>query len=99
MVSVHDNLKSGTAVYQFVRRVHYHRFVHRRGFYLIKIFDMKIIHNNSAGIDIGSEELYVSIDEGEVRKFGTFTQDIEALRDYLLINSIETVAMEATGIY
>jgi len=60
---------------------------------------MKLIHAKSAGIDIGSEELYVDIDDEKVRKFGTFTQDIESLRDFLLLNSIETVAMEATGIY
>jgi len=60
---------------------------------------MKLIHTKSAGIDIGSEELYLSIGKGEVKKYGTFTEDIEALRDYLLANSISTVAMEATGIY
>lgn len=60
---------------------------------------MKLIHENSAGIDIGSEDLFVSIDEGQVRKFGTFTQDIEDLKDYLLANCIVSVAMEATGIY
>lgn len=60
---------------------------------------MQLIHSRSAGIDIGSEELYVSIGKGKVTKFGTFTQDIEQLRDYLLSNSIESVAMEATGIY
>ena len=60
---------------------------------------MELIHSKSAGIDIGSEELYVSIGDGEVSKFGTFTQDIEELRDYLISNSIVTVAMEATGIY
>jgi transposase len=60
---------------------------------------MELIHSKSAGIDIGSEELYVSIGDGEVSKFGTFTQDIEELRDHLISNSIVTVAMEATGIY
>ena len=85
---------------QFVRRVHYHRFVHRRGFFHnLNFQSMELIHSKSAGIDIGSEELYVSIGDGEVSKFGTFTQDIEELRDYLISNSIVTVAMEATGIY
>lgn len=60
---------------------------------------MKLIHTKAAGIDIGAEELYVSVGKGEVKKFGTFTQDIEDLRDYLLSNSVITVAMEATGIY
>ena len=60
---------------------------------------MKLIHNGAAGIDIGSEKLFVSIGDGKVVSFGTFTEDLGFLRDYLLSNSINTVAMEATGIY
>jgi len=41
----------------------------------------------------------VSIEAQEVRCFFTFTEDFEKLRDYLVENSIETVAMEATGVY
>lgn len=60
---------------------------------------MKIIHSKAAGIDIGSEELFVSIGDGDVERFGTFTVDLGHLGDYLVDCGITTVAMEATGIY
>jgi len=60
---------------------------------------MEKIREKAAGIDIGARKVFVSIEGQEVRCFFTFTEDFEKLRDYLLENSIETVAMEATGVY
>lgn len=60
---------------------------------------MERIRSNCAGIDIGSEYVFTSIGQGKVVKHSTFTQDFQLLRDYLLKNRIETVAMEATGVY
>lgn len=60
---------------------------------------MKILHSHAAGIDIGSQELFVSIGSGTIMKFKTFTEDLIALSQYLKDNGIKTVAMEATGIY
>jgi transposase len=60
---------------------------------------MERIRVKTAGIDIGARKVFVSIEAQEVRCFFTFTEDFEKLRDYLLENSIETVAMEATGVY
>lgn len=60
---------------------------------------MERIREKTAGIDIGARKVFVSIEAQEVRCFFTFTEDFEKLRDYLLENSIETVAMEATGVY
>jgi hypothetical protein len=60
---------------------------------------MERIRENAAGIDIGAQKVFVSIDGQEVKCFFTFTEDFEKLRYYLLENAIETVAMEATGIY
>lgn len=58
---------------------------------------------HSAGIDIGAEELVAAIPpalgEETVRTFPTFTADLNELRDWLLENSITTVAMESTGTY
>ena len=34
-----------------------------------------------------------------VRKFGTFTPDLEALADWLAACGVDTVAMESTGVY
>ncbi len=48
---------------------------------------------------MAQRKVFVSIDGDEVRSFFTFTEDFENLREYLVDNSIETVAMEATGVY
>ena len=56
-----------------------------------------------AGIDIGNSAHYVTVAaelcSENVRKFGTFTADLESLADWLLGLGIESVAMESTGIY
>jgi transposase len=57
------------------------------------------IHVNGAGIDIGSKEIFVSIDGEQVVKFGTFTSDYHLCCKYLKDNGIESAAMEATGVY
>lgn len=60
---------------------------------------MKKIRENAAGIDIGAKKVFVSIEGQEVKSFFTFTEDLDQVRDYLLKHKIETVAMEATGVY
>lgn len=61
------------------------------------------INLNAAGIDIGAEEVWVAVppdrDEESVRSFPTFTADLYGLADWLKQCRIETVAMEATGVY
>lgn len=57
------------------------------------------IYPKSAGIDIGSEKVYVSVEDQPVRNFATFTASYRELSSYLKENSITHVAMEATGIY
>ncbi len=58
---------------------------------------------NAAGVDIGAEEIYVCVPadraEQPARMFPTFTVDLHALADWLAACSIETVAMESTGVY
>jgi transposase len=64
---------------------------------------LEIVNPNAAGIDAGSEHHYVSVPEERwpepVRKFGTFTADLNALADWLIACGITTVAIEATGVY
>lgn len=60
---------------------------------------MKKIRKNSAGIDIGSRKVFVGLENHEVVSFGTFTSDFKLLSQHLKSNGIETVAMEATGVY
>lgn len=54
---------------------------------------------NSAGIDIGSEKVFVGVESQPVRSYRTFTSSYHELADYLAANSITHVAMEATGVY
>lgn len=54
---------------------------------------------HAAGIDIGADKIFVSIEGQPVRSFDTFTYTLYQARDYLLEHRIETVAMEATGVY
>jgi len=64
---------------------------------------LTVLHPNAAGIDIGLEDLWVSVREDRdpepVRRFGTTTPDLMALADWLKVCGAETVAMESTGVY
>ena len=60
---------------------------------------MKRIRKNASGIDIGAKKVFVALENQPVVSYFTFTEDFETLRDYLLENKIESVAMEATGVY
>lgn len=57
------------------------------------------IVQNCAGIDIGSEKVFVCLETEEVKSFRTFTQSYRELGTYLKEHGIVHVAMEATGIY
>ena len=60
---------------------------------------MRTINQHAAGIDVGSEQLFVAVVGGPVQIFETFTESLHALRDCLLRQGVTTVAMEATGVY
>ena len=60
---------------------------------------MKKMRLNASGIDIGAKKLFVSIENQPVRSFETFTEDLRELATYLVSHHVETVAMEATGVY
>lgn len=60
---------------------------------------MKKIRKNTAGIDIGAKQIFVSIGEMEVKVFDTFTEDLISCGHYLKSHGVESVAMEATGNY
>lgn len=57
------------------------------------------IVKNCAGIDIGSEKVFVAIENQPVRSFRTFTASYKELGEYLKQHGVQSVAMEATGIY
>ena len=62
-----------------------------------------LTHPNAAGIDIGSAAHFVAVppdrDDEPVREFASFTADLHRLADWLDACSVDTVAMESTGVY
>lgn len=65
--------------------------------------EFNIINPNAAGIDISSKDYVVSVPEerckNNIRTFGAFTCDLEAIALWLVACKINSVAMESTGIY
>jgi transposase len=62
---------------------------------------MEVINANAAGIDIGSRSHFVAVGQGtaDVKEFGVYNEDLQAIAAWLKENEIETVAMESTGTY
>jgi len=65
---------------------------------------MSKMRSNAAGLDIGAHEIVGCVpgeDENtqEVRTFGTYTIDLQAIGEWFQEKEIESVAMESTGIY
>jgi transposase len=64
---------------------------------------LAIVNPNAAGIDVGNESHYVAVppdrDAAAVQEFGCWTADLERLCEWLQACRIETVAMQATGVY
>lgn len=62
-----------------------------------------ILNPDAAGIDIASKEHFVAVNPNSssepIRCFGSFTQDLNAIASWLKECNVNTVAMEATGIY
>lgn len=61
------------------------------------------VNLHAAGVDIGSREHWACVpreaSERPVRKFGTFTADLEAMAEWFKVCGVTSVAMEATGVY
>ena len=64
---------------------------------------LKVVHPNAAGLDIALSEIWAAVPPERtaepVRMFGTYTPDLAALADWLRACGVDTVAMEATGVY
>lgn len=60
---------------------------------------LTVTHLNAAGIDIGSASHFVAVppdrDDEPVREFPSFTDDLNALADWLDACGVDTVAMES----
>ncbi|WP_455283981.1 IS110 family transposase [Cupriavidus necator] len=60
---------------------------------------LPVLDDRATGIDVGSEKLHVSIAGDTPRVFGTMTQDVSTLINWLRDEGVRSVAMEATGVY
>ncbi len=62
-----------------------------------------VVNPNAGGVDAGSSGHFVSVPEhcaaDPVRTFGTFTRDLSAIADWFVECGVDTVAIEATGVY
>ncbi len=69
----------------------------------VTLDNLAVIHPNAAGLDIGSREIWACVPAGRdvetVKRFNTFTPDLQALADWLVACGVDTVAMESTGVY
>lgn len=63
--------------------------------------ELDIINFHCAGIDIGSKSHFVAIgqDLNDVKEFGVYAEDLEAICTWLKESGITSVAMESTGSY
>lgn len=60
---------------------------------------LPLIDPKATGIDVGSEQLHVSVGGGVPHVFGTMTSDVGGVTAYLTEQGVRSVAMEATGVY
>jgi transposase len=64
---------------------------------------LRVVHPQAAGIDIGSEEIWVAVAPARsrepVRRFGVYTADLQSVAAWLQACGVDTVALEATGVY
>jgi transposase len=57
---------------------------------------------HAGGVDVGSTAHYVCVGtdpDKDVRCFGTFTADLNAMADWLKERGVTTIALESTGVY
>jgi transposase len=68
---------------------------------------MEVVHRRCAGVEVHKKNVVVCLirPDGsggfgkEIRKFGTMTEDLLVLSDWLRAEEVKVVAMESTGVY
>ncbi len=62
---------------------------------------MEIRNINATGIDVGSKRHYVAVGQNldDIKDFGVYHSDHEAIVSFLRERNIKTIAMESTGSY
>lgn len=66
-----------------------------------KQMSLEVVNPNAAGIDVGSRSHWAAIgqDAQDVREFGVYSEDHQALSEWFAQNKITSIAMESTGTY
>lgn len=64
-----------------------------------KVITFDQVNEHAAGIDIGSEKFFVSVDGVQAENFETYSGEYHRCIDYLKKQGTQKVAMEATGVY
>jgi len=63
----------------------------------------EVVLANAAGVDVGASSHWVAVPphagKEPVREFGTMTDDLNAMADWLIACGVDTVALESTGVY
>src|SRR2546426_4394259 len=64
---------------------------------------LRIVHPNAGGIDVGNESHFAAVpadrDAQPVQEFGSWTADLHRMGKWLQSCRIDTVAVQATGVY
>ncbi len=62
---------------------------------------MDVINSHAAGIDIGSRSHFVAVGQSDedVKEFGVYNEDLNAIAAWLSCHGVKSVAMESTGTY
>ena len=64
---------------------------------------LKIVHPNAGGVDVGNESHFAAVpadrDAQPVQEFGSWTADLHRMGKWLQSCRIDTVAVQATGVY
>jgi transposase len=64
---------------------------------------LAIVHSNAGGIDVGNETHFAAVppdrDTNPVQEFGCWTADLKRMAEWLSACRVDTVAMQATGVY
>src|SRR5437773_626845 len=64
---------------------------------------LTVVHGNAAGVDVGSRSHFVAVppgrDQQPIREFGSWTAGLQEMAAWLISCQIETVAVQATGVY
>ena len=64
---------------------------------------LTVVHSDAGGIDVGNESHFAAVppdrDANPVQEFGCWTADLKRMAEWLHACRIDTVAMQATGVY